>query len=251
MLTPVVNTLTGGACKFPDMSPEILAKRAASARMRAGFATEKEAAAAIGCSRTLVIAWETGKSTVKGSKYHLAAAKAYRVTPEWLADSRATDDGFTVEPPPVSDVSVNETAFTYSPMARTTRVPIRGSVNVGANGFWVDTEDLKGAWLDLPSIYADAYAVRIKGDGLDPVIQSGKLVLIEPSATLQPGENVIVKLRDGRSTIAELLRFGSGEYTLQMLADRSRLTVADRDIEFILYAGTTFGPSKMQIDVDR
>lgn len=72
---------------------DILAANAKMARERAKFATPKDAAAAIGCSRTLVIAWEDGSTTIKGSKYLLPAARAYRVRPEWLA-SNMGPDGF-------------------------------------------------------------------------------------------------------------------------------------------------------------
>jgi transcriptional regulator with XRE-family HTH domain len=61
------------------------------ARLRARFETEAAAAAAIGCSRPLVIAWEKGDAKSIGGKYLLAAARAYRVRPEWLKDGTGPD----------------------------------------------------------------------------------------------------------------------------------------------------------------
>lgn len=70
---------------------ETLAERARSARIRAGFRTEADAAKAIGCSRPLVIAWEKGDVKSIGGKYLTAAARAYRVRPEYLAMQSDTD----------------------------------------------------------------------------------------------------------------------------------------------------------------
>ena len=62
------------------------------ARTRAGFKREADAAKAIGCSRTLVIRWETDAQSI-GQKYLLPAARAYQVRAEWLA-MQSDDDGF-------------------------------------------------------------------------------------------------------------------------------------------------------------
>lgn len=103
-LTENVNSLTGPACKVPDMPAKTLAERAAYARRRAGFLKESDAAKAIGCSRTLVISWEDGNAKSIGGKYLVAAARAYKVRPEWLTLS-TDDDGYpwvATQPPPPS-----------------------------------------------------------------------------------------------------------------------------------------------------
>lgn len=68
-----------------------IAANAQMARTRAGFDTHKAAAKKIGCARTLVLAWEAGTAALKGSKYLLDAAKAYKVRPEWLAKDEGED----------------------------------------------------------------------------------------------------------------------------------------------------------------
>ena len=75
------------------MNPRDLAARATKARLRAGFAKPADAAKAIGCSRPLVIRWESGDAQSIGQKYLLPAARAYRVRPEWLT-LESDDDGF-------------------------------------------------------------------------------------------------------------------------------------------------------------
>jgi hypothetical protein len=80
-------------CHAPDMDAEDVLM----ARTRAGFRTTQAAADAIGaiagnkCPRTLVWGWEHGTVSLKGSKYLLAAARAYRVRPEWLNGDDAAD----------------------------------------------------------------------------------------------------------------------------------------------------------------
>lgn len=90
-LTPAVNPLTRAKRKITDMGNSSLAARAQKARIRAGFAKEADAALAIGCSRTLVIAWENGDAKSIGGKYLLPAARAYKVRPEWLSDGAGVD----------------------------------------------------------------------------------------------------------------------------------------------------------------
>lgn len=79
-----------------------LANRARKARERAGFEKESQAAKAIGCSRPLVISWENGQAGSIGAKYLLAAARAYKVRPEWLS-LQTDDDGYPWQAPQSQD----------------------------------------------------------------------------------------------------------------------------------------------------
>lgn len=102
-MTKIVKTLTTSRHQNADMDKQSLAEIARFARIRAGFAKEEQAAKAIGCSRTLIISWENGSSTIRGSKYQLAAARAYRVRHLWLTEGLG-DDGF----PTVSDQEASQ-----------------------------------------------------------------------------------------------------------------------------------------------
>ncbi|GLQ96440.1 helix-turn-helix transcriptional regulator [Dyella mobilis] len=99
MLTNIVKTLTVMPCQASDMDRDELARLAKAARLQAGFETESLASQAIGCSRTLVIGWENGSGTIKGSKYQLAAAMAYQVKLAWLTDGLG-ESGFPVQGDP-------------------------------------------------------------------------------------------------------------------------------------------------------
>lgn len=94
-----------------------IAANAKAARLRAGFTTHEAAAKKIGCSRTLVLAWESGATPTRGSKYLLRAARAYQVRPEWLADNDGVDgfpwDGArTTTAPPVPSEATLESLDT-------------------------------------------------------------------------------------------------------------------------------------------
>jgi transcriptional regulator with XRE-family HTH domain len=93
VLTLKVNPLTRGICKLVDMTNNDLASRARMARLRAGYKKEADAAKAIGCSRPLVIRWESGAPAAIGNKYLLSAARVYKVRPEWLT-LESNDDGY-------------------------------------------------------------------------------------------------------------------------------------------------------------
>jgi transcriptional regulator with XRE-family HTH domain len=95
----------GGYCQHPDSicqasdaipwqrsrMDKTIAENARFARTRAGFNTPEKARKKIGCSRTLLLAWEKDGSSIRGSKYLLDAALAYRVRPEWLAKNEGQD----------------------------------------------------------------------------------------------------------------------------------------------------------------
>lgn len=85
-------------CQASDAIPwqgsrmdKTIAENAKFARIRAGFDTPEKAAKKIGCSRTLLLAWEKDGSSIRGSKYLLDAALAYHVRPEWLAKNEGLD----------------------------------------------------------------------------------------------------------------------------------------------------------------
>lgn len=73
----------------------MLATRAQKARLRAGYEKPGDAAKAIGCSRTIILRWESGDAKRIG-KYLLSAARAYHVDPAWLA-LETERDGYPFE----------------------------------------------------------------------------------------------------------------------------------------------------------
>lgn len=84
-------------------------------------------------------------------------------------------------------------------------VPVRGTVVTGENDV-VDVSPLERdpiGWVSgLTS--EGAYALRIKGDGLWPVIEAESFIVVEPSLPPKNGQKVLITLRDGRRLIKKL-----------------------------------------------
>jgi phage repressor protein C with HTH and peptisase S24 domain/DNA-binding XRE family transcriptional regulator len=51
----------------------------------------------------------------------------------------------------------------------------------------------------------NAYGIRVRGDSMRPRIKSGEYIVAEPNVEAQPGDDVVVRLHDGRSMVKEFL----------------------------------------------
>jgi phage repressor protein C with HTH and peptisase S24 domain len=67
------------------------------------------------------------------------------------------------------------------------------------------------AW---PTTDPNAYALRVKGDSMQPRIRPGELVVVEPNARVAPGHDVLVRTKDGRRMVKQLLYQRGGEVAL-------------------------------------
>ncbi|XQA72094.1 XRE family transcriptional regulator [Xanthomonas sacchari] len=183
-------------------------ERARLARQRSGL-TMVEAAKLIGCSRPLLAQWESGRSKSIGGKYLLAAAKAYRVNPEWLAEM-TDDDGYpwvaagAFGTHSVSSVAENETE--------------RGNYRVeqfdarAAMGDGTENEDYPEVVRAMD--FSDGYIRsligylpppgRLKlvtgvGDSMVPRIQPGEVVLVDTGCEDFQGDGIyLINLGNGQ-----------------------------------------------------
>lgn len=121
-------------------------------------------------------------------------------------------------------------------------VPIRGIAAVDKDGFWFDLDGSDAETYPFPTNDPLAYAILIKGDGYYPTLKAGRGVLVEPGTPLKVGADVLVKLKDGRSTIRELLNFDGKDYRLQSINGAERMTVYVEDIEFVHHIMAVFTP---------
>lgn len=191
--------MTTKVSKLLDMTGEKIATRARRARLRAGYDKPGDAAKAIGCSRTLILRWESGSARSIG-KFLLPAARAYDVKPAWLA-LEADDDGY-----PVSDkvriVSADEIAPGY------VRVPQLDLPAGAGPGDEMDTEPEIVRWLDVAKAWADQHFPRhlqhirvltARGDSMVGAgIQDGDLLFVDTGITRYDGDgNYVLRFRDG------------------------------------------------------
>jgi transcriptional regulator with XRE-family HTH domain len=126
------------------------------------------------------------------------------------------------------------------------KIAVGGTAIVDALGTWTDLKIATPA-LELSFESADpkAYAVRIFGDAFHPRIKSGELVVLEPSREIEPGDEVLVLLTDGRSMLRELAHHRDGQFAFNGINAHPRLTVADSEIESLHYVAAIVKPSRL------
>lgn len=125
------------------------------------------------------------------------------------------------------------------------RVDIKGTAQLGEDGFWAELEESDGT-VEVISTDPHAYALRVKGDSMTPAIRNGWVVWCEPSKELVSGEYVMVKTIDGQCMVKELLYHNNHEVSLMSVnADHARLNLPVDTIEKIHYVGGIVPPSKI------
>lgn len=123
------------------------------------------------------------------------------------------------------------------------RIPVVGTAQLGDGGYWAELEHPVGAgdgYIDLPSRDPNAYAVRVVGDSMEPGIRSGHFVLCAPNAPCKPGDDVLVRTKDGRSMVKRYLYEREGAIVLESVnTEFGRITLAPDQIEVMHYVSGT------------
>lgn len=84
------------------------------------------------------------------------------------------------------------------------KVPVVGTAQLGDNGHWDNLQYPPGhgdGYITYWTKDPNAYALRVTGDSMRPRIKPGEFVIIEPGASVEPGDEVVVKTTDGRSMV--------------------------------------------------
>ncbi|MDE2239140.1 MAG: helix-turn-helix transcriptional regulator [Rhodospirillales bacterium] len=102
-----------------------------------------------------------------------------------------------------------------------TRLPLIGMAQAGAEGFFDDGGYPAGAgWdeVELPSVAdANAYALSINGDSMQPVYRPGDTIIVSPAAPVRQGDRVVSRSKDGAVMAKLLLRRTAGRIELGSL----------------------------------
>ena len=90
------------------------------------------------------------------------------------------------------------------------RIPIIGYAQAGNQGYFDDAGYPAGTGWDevmFPQIGdANAYALEISGDSMEPVYRDGDTIVVSPGANFRRGDRVVVKTTSGEVMAKELLR---------------------------------------------
>lgn len=101
------------------------------------------------------------------------------------------------------------------------RVPLIGLAQAGGDGFFDDGGyPVGGGWdeVSLPEIGdANAYALEISGDSMEPVFRDGDQVIVSPSSPIRRGDRVVVRTREGEVMAKQLTRQSARRIELKSL----------------------------------
>jgi phage repressor protein C with HTH and peptisase S24 domain len=119
------------------------------------------------------------------------------------------------------------------------RVPVVGTAQLGDLGFYLEMEYPVGhgdGWVVYPTKDRNAYCVRCKGDSMRPRVKPGEFVVIEPNHAINPGDEVLVKLKDGRVMVKVFNFARDGTVELSSVNEKHPPITVDRStVEVIHY----------------
>ncbi len=105
--------------------------------------------------------------------------------------------------------------------AMSRRVPLIGFAQAGGEGYFDDGGyPVGGGWdeVGLPDIAdANAYALEISGESMEPVFRDGDLVIVSPSAPIRRGDRVVVRTAGGEVMAKQLARRSARRVELKSL----------------------------------
>lgn len=105
--------------------------------------------------------------------------------------------------------------------AMSRRVPLIGLAQAGSDGYFDDSGyPVGGSWdeVSLPDIAdANAYALEISGESMEPVFRDGDLVIVSPNAPVRRGDRVVVRTLAGEVMAKQLTRRSARRVELKSL----------------------------------
>lgn len=124
-----------------------------------------------------------------------------------------------------------------SPVAVYNGVPVVGTAQLGEDGYHLPLDYPVGhgdGFVRYPSHDANAYALRVKGDSMRPRIKPGEFVLIEPNTEPKPGEEVLVRTKDGRVMVKVLDFRRDGVLQLSSINEAHRpITIEEAEVDLL------------------
>lgn len=210
-----------------------LADRLKEARQRKGW-SQADLARHAGVKPGTIGNVESG--TRKSPRELLQIARVLEVAPQWLQDGRDPpvwkaqqhpDAGVRFHP------VAQEMSQRYGDDSRITAaaVPVHFTGRMtAAGGITLERLD-SGGVVGAAFVGPMAYAVRVVGDALHPVVRHGSYIVCDPAAPPIVGELVLVQLRDGTAALRELLVQREAELTTSAVMGGHRETTTLAEIE--------------------
>lgn len=141
------------------------------------------------------------------------------------------------------------------PLVAPTRVPVVGTVQGGDEGYLLELDYPVGHGDGSLSHYSkdlNAYGLRVKGDSMRPRIKPGEFIVCEPNKAVNPGDDVMVALIDGRRMVKELLWRRDGEISFGSVNDAHHaITVQEAEIEKMHYVAAIMPRGAFSYDAEQ
>lgn len=185
-----------------------LATRITQAREKAGL-SKRELSRLVECSPSAVTQWESGATMNLRAASLLAIAAATGVRAEWLEAGRGPmveDRGNVSDGPPLRG-----------------QVPLISWV---AAGSWADIEDphppgVGDEWVETTArVSSSAFALRVRGDSMEPKIPDGAIVIIDPARAYAHGAIVLAKRTADQQATLKQLWYDGADPKLRPLNER-------------------------------
>ncbi len=117
-----------------------------------------------------------------------------------------------------------------------------GTARCGDHGYYLDLDGGDG-YIEFEAEIGSV-AIRIKGHSMHPAIREGWYVVIEPNKRPDIGEYVLVKFKDGKKMVKELLQIKHDGYLLLSVNGDERITAQFDELEGIQAISAIVPPSK-------
>lgn len=184
--------------------------------------TSSELATIAGVGNEVAAQWINGAGPEVTLEQAVAIQNAYGINAVWLTKGVG-----------VAGVAIRHNDE-FRPVAITkwSQIAVVGHAQLGDNGHWSDLEYPVGhgdGYIDFPSRDPDAYALKCEGESMRPRIQAGEYVIIEPGHEPAPGDDVLLKAKDGRVMVKRLLYRRAGRVHVISVNDAHPPQSFDKD----------------------
>lgn len=176
-------------------------------------------------------------------------ARALDCSKLWLATGDG-DPGFG-SPAPAPLAGGDQLQEVAAPAAQLRRVPVVGTAKMGDDGFYDEISEIPGSGdghIEIATADPNAYGLRCRGMSMFPAIRDGWYVIVEPNRAPALGEYILIKLRDGRKMVKELLIERPGSFEVMSVNEAVRFTVDKADLEAVQAVGPIVPPSAWRPD---
>lgn len=195
-----------------------------------------------GVSSSAVTQWKDGptKSISLEPAIRLERESGYSAL--WIASGKGEKLARLSEPAPADD-----SAEYAGKTRKLKRVPIVGTAKLGADGYYEELSPIVGGGdghMEIATNDPNAYGLRVRGQSMFPAIRDGWYVVVEPNSEPAAGEYVLLKLKDGRKMVKELLIRRAGSVEVVSVNGGARATYDVFELESIQAVSAVVPPSK-------